>query len=124
LSIRIAQKVSGIEINEIKLNNTGSYLHEWPVARGRSFTVPDFEIESRNSELNLLMARLSELRKVHSHLEISYSEMKNSLSVSESNRKNAEEALEVLMGTLSWKITAPLRFVRGKFNTIIHRLNR
>ena len=109
LSLRVAQLISKVDIFEKEINNTGSVMHEWPVVQGRSSEVPSFEIKSVNSDVNLLESRLTELRKEHTQLEISF-------EISQLDRLYAENELHKILNTLSWRITSPLRFIKHKIN--------
>lgn len=117
LSVRVAQQISGIEIHEQQLNNTGSEIHDWPVTRKRS-DVPSFEIESNNSELQLLTSSLKKLKEAHSQLKGSYEQLEISFERAKSDQNDSEQQLASVLESHSWKITAPMRCIKKKIKGV------
>jgi len=132
LSVNVAFRRSGLSPRRIEIDNYQSWFHRWPVLEGRKTGTRTFSHERAGAEAlairvlereliqhrNELARSTQETQDLHQRLATAGQE--TAALIREAQRlagQVAEQAAHVerLRSSLSWKVTAPLRAVRGLF---------
>jgi hypothetical protein len=133
LSVRTAFAELGMTINEVEIDNHTSRWHSWPVPLERnqearvaaaSLRVPDLltiaRLEARLEEVRRVgEAQLEEVRRVgEAQLEearrVGEAQLEEARRVGEAQLEEAVGDVRKLVGSKSWKASAPLRWVSAR----------